>query len=141
MATFLLKSEPGEYSYSDLERDKRTAWTGITNPAALKALRSARAGDEAFFYHTGDEKAIVGLARIVKGAYPDPKKPGNTAAGETKFPIVDLAPLRPAKVHLPLATIREDKRLSELGLVKQTRLSAMIVPPNLDSLLRKLCGL
>lgn len=141
MATFLLKSEPDDYSFSDLERDKRTAWTGITNPAALKALRTAQAGDEAFFYHTGDEKAIVGLAKIVKGAYPDPKKPGNTAAGETKFPIVDLSPLRAAKVQVSLATIKADKRFSELGLVKQSRLSAMIVPPNLDAMLRKMCGL
>ena len=92
MQTFLLKTEPGTYSYSDLEREGRTRWTGITNPAALKALRAARKGDAAFIYHTGNEKAIVGIATIVKGAYPDPEKPGVTVAGETKFPVIDLAP-------------------------------------------------
>ncbi len=141
MATFLLKTEPDGYSFSDLERDGSTRWSGITNPAALKALREARTGDDALIYHTGDEKSVVGLARIIRGAYPDPKKPGTTAAGETKFPVIDIAPLRRATMPLSLATIKADKRFAQLGLVKQTRLSAMPVPPDLDRLLRKLCGL
>ena len=141
MATFLLKTEPDDYSFADLERDGSTRWSGITNPAALKALREARAGDEAFIYHTGDEKSVVGLAKIVKGAYPDPKKPGNTAAGETKFPVIDIAPLRRVATPLSLQTIKSDKRFAQLGLVKQTRLSVMPVPPELDKLVRKLSGL
>lgn len=141
MATFLLKTEPAEYSFTDLVRDGVTTWTGITNPAALKALREARKGDEAFIYHTGDEKAIVGLASILADAYPDPKKPGTTAAGETKFPVIELRALRPAKEPITLATLKADKRFASFGLIKQSRLSAMPVPANLDKVLRKLAGL
>lgn len=141
MATFLLKTEPGEYSFADLERDGATAWTGITNPAALKALREARKGDEALIYHTGNEKAIVGLARIVRDAYPDPKKPSKTASGETKFPVIDLKALKPAKVPVTLEAVKADKRFATLGLVKQTRLSAMIVPPEMAAALKNLAGL
>lgn len=141
MQTFLLKTEPDDYSFADLERDGRTAWTGITNPAALKALRGAKAGDEVLFYHTGDEKAIVGLAKIVKGAYPDPKQPGTTAAGETKFPIVDIKAIKAAKSPVTLAAIKGDKRFADFALVKQGRLSAMLVPPAFNVALRKLAGL
>ncbi|MBN8597502.1 MAG: EVE domain-containing protein [Planctomycetes bacterium] len=141
MATFLLKTEPGEYSFADLQRDGATTWTGITNPAALKALREARKGDEAFIYHTGSEKAIVGLAKIERDAYPDPKKPGNTALGETKFPVIDLKALKPVKVPVTLEAVKSDRRFATLGLVKQTRLSAMIVPPDLVLALKKLAGL
>ncbi|MGH7244234.1 MAG: EVE domain-containing protein [Phycisphaerales bacterium] len=141
MATFLLKTEPGDYSFESLERDKRTTWTGITNPAALKALREARKGDEAFIYHTGDEKAIVGLAQILTDSYPDPKKPGLTAAGETKFPVIDLKALKRAKTHITLESVKADKRFANLGLVKQTRLSAMPVPADMALALKKLAGL
>lgn len=141
MATFLLKTEPGDYAFADLVRDGRTTWTGVTNPAALKALREARTGDEAFIYHTGDEKAIVGLAKVVKGAYPDPQRPGNTAAGDTKFPVIDLAPLKPVKTAVTLAALKADKRFATFGLIKQSRLSVMPVPAELDKALRKLAGL
>ena len=141
MASFLLKTEPGDYSFDDLERDKQTTWTGITNPAALKSLREARKGDEAFIYHTGEEKAIVGLARIVSDSYPDPKKPGLTNAGQTKYPVIDLKPLKRAKSHITLEAVKADKRFAELGLVKQSRLSAMIVPPEMAAALKKLAGL
>jgi predicted RNA-binding protein with PUA-like domain len=141
MATFLLKTEPGEYSFADLERDKQTTWTGITNPAALKALREARKGDEAFIYHTGDEKAIVGLAQILTDSYPDPKKPGLTGAGETKFPVIDLKASKRAKMHVTLEAVKADKRFANLALVKQSRLSAMIVPPEMAAALKKLAGL
>ena len=69
---WLLKTEPGTYAYDDLEREGRTRWDGVTNPAALKNLRAMKAGDRAFVYHTGDEKAVVGLAEVVSAAYPDP---------------------------------------------------------------------
>lgn len=141
MATFLLKTEPGDYAFADLVRDGRTIWAGVTNPAALKALREARTGDEAFIYHTGDEKAIVGLAKVVKGAYPDPQRPGNTAAGDTKFPVIDLAPLKPVKTAVTLTALKADKRFATFGLIKQSRLSVMPVPAELDKALRKLAGL
>lgn len=141
MTTFLLKTEPGTYAYADLVRDKRTVWDGITNNAALAALRTARAGDDAFIYHTGDEKAIVGLARITKAAYPDPKQPALNSAGEPKFPVVELAPVRPAKTPLTLAQVKADRRFAAFALVKQLRLSVMAVPEPLDKLIRSLCGL
>ena len=141
MATFLLKTEPGEYSFADLEREKQATWTGISNPAALKALREARKGDEAFIYHTGNEKAIVGLAKILTDSYPDPEKPGLTAAGETKFPVIDLKAVSRAKSPATLDAVKADKRFAMLGLVKQSRLSAMIVPPEMAAALKKLAGL
>ncbi len=143
MAMFLLKTEPGEFSIDDLEREskkKPVRWDGITNAAALKALREARAGDEAFIYHTGEERAIVGLARITADAYPDPKNPGVTAAGETKTPVVDIAFATRARTPVTLEAIKADKRFAGFALVKQSRLSAMIVPPELEKVLRKLAG-
>lgn len=143
MATFLLKTEPGEFSIDALEREskkKPVRWDGITNAAALKALREAKAGDEAFVYHTGDERAIVGLARITTDAYPDPKNPGVTAAGETKTPVVDIAFAKRAKTPVTLDAIKADKRFAAFALVKQSRLSAMLVPPELARVLRQMAG-
>jgi predicted RNA-binding protein with PUA-like domain len=143
MAMFLLKTEPGEFSIDDLEREskkKPVRWDGITNAAALKALREARRGDEAFVYHTGDERAIVGLARITTDAYADPKNPGLTAAGETKTPVVDLVFVKRAPTPVTLEAIKADKRFAAFALVKQSRLSAMMVPPELEKVLRKLAG-
>ncbi|HSV07745.1 MAG TPA: EVE domain-containing protein, partial [Candidatus Binatus sp.] len=71
---WLFKTEPGTYSYDQLERDGRTVWDGVKNALALKHLSGVAAGDEVLFYHTGDEKAVVGVARVVRGAYPDPKQ-------------------------------------------------------------------
>ena len=142
MTTFLFKTEPGDYSWDDLVRDKRTAWTGVSNPAAQKHMRAARQGDEVLFYHTGNDKRIAGLARIVKGAYPDPDRPGQTAAGDTKFVLVDIAPVTDATTDdATLAAIKADARFAEFALVKQSRLSAMTVPPKLDKALRKLAGI
>ena len=74
MASYLFKTEPSTYSWSDLVREGRTTWDGITNAAALIAIRQMKAGDEAIIYHSGSDKAIVGIAKIVRGAYPDPKR-------------------------------------------------------------------
>ena len=79
MRTFLLKTEPDTYSFDDLIRDKRTTWSGVANPQALAFLRTMKKGDEAFIYHTGSEKQIVGLARITTAPYQDPAAPGITA--------------------------------------------------------------
>ena len=122
MATWLLKTEPSEYAFTDLERDKRTAWDGVTNAAAQKHMRAMRRGDEAFIYHTGDEKRITGLARVTKGPYPDPAKPGTTAAGETKFVRVDIAPVRSAKqTGATLAAIKDDERFAGLNFGELNR--------------------
>lgn len=135
MATFLLKTEPGEYTYDDLVRDKSTVWNGISNAAALIHLRSVRQGDEAFIYHTGNERAIVGLAVFASEPYPDPD------AGDPKLVAVNLKPRKKARRPVTLAEIKADPRFAAFALVKQGRLSVMGVPPDLDGVLRSLAGL
>ncbi|MCE7973929.1 MAG: EVE domain-containing protein [Leptolyngbya sp. PLA1] len=141
MATLLLKTEPSEYSFADLRREKRCAWTGVSNPGARIALRAARPGDEALIYHTGDERAIVGLARVARGAYGDPARPDIMPDGRPLWPVIDLMPLRAAASPLGLPAIKADARFKDFALVRQGRLSAMPVPPDLDSLIRTLAGL
>lgn len=141
MPTFLFKTEPGTYSYADLVREKRTIWSGVANPAALATLRTAHKGDEAFIYHTGDEKAIVGLAQIVSNPYEDPENPGLNAEGLPKAAVVDVKPLRAAKTPVTLAALKADSRFKDFDLVRLPRMSVMLVPPALDSIIRKLAGL
>jgi predicted RNA-binding protein with PUA-like domain len=141
MATFLLKSEPTEYAYADLVREKKACWTGVANAQALAQLRSMRKGDVAFIYHTGDEKAIVGLAKAVSNPYEDPKQPGTNDAGAPKFAVIDLAPVKQARTPVTLAAIKADKRFADFALVKQSRLSVMAVPEALATILRGLAGL
>lgn len=141
MATFLLKTEPGDYAWDDLVRDKRAVWDGVRNPGARSQLRKARKGDEAFIYHTGDERRIVGLAAIASDPYEDPADPGENARGEIKAPVFDLKPLRPARAPATLAAIKADPRFADFALVRQARLSVMEVPASLDRALRKMCGL
>ena len=141
MPFFLLKTEPSTYSFSDLQRDKKTTWDGITNPAALKFLRTARKGDSAFIYHTGDERQIVGLAKILGSAYEDPKQPGKTAAGEPKFAVLDLAAAKAAKTPLTLDAMKTDARFKGFELLRQPRLSVVPVPDELGELIEKLTGL
>lgn len=141
MATFLLKTEPGTYSYEDLVREKRTIWSGVANPAALIALRSARKGDEAFIYHTGDERAIVGLATVVSDPYEDPENPGLNKEGLPRAAVVDLKPIRAAKAALTLDAMKNDDRFKGFDLLRLPRLSVMVVPPAMDKLIRKLTGL
>lgn len=141
MATFLIKTEPGDYSYDDLARDKKSAWTGVTNPAAQKHMRSIKKGDDLLFYHTGSEKRIAGLAACVKGAYPDPAKPGETAAGDPKFVLFDLAPVKAATKSCTLADVKADAKFEGFALVREPRLSVMPVPAAIDKALRKMAGL
>lgn len=141
MATFLLKTEPGTYSYDDLVRDKRTHWDGVRNPTALMHMRTAKKGDEVFIYHTGNERRIAGLARVVSDVYEDPDNPGLTAKGDLKGPLFDIEPIRAASERLTLADIKGDERFQGFDLVRLSRLSAMPVPPKLDKILRKMAGL
>lgn len=138
---FLLKTEPTEYAFADLVRDGRTTWSGVTNPAALIAIRGMRKNDHVLIYHTGSEKSIVGLAKVVRSAYEDPQRPGMNERAEPKFAVVDLVPLRAVPRPLSLAAIKADPRFASLGLVKQSRLSAMPVPPDMERVLRELCEL
>jgi predicted RNA-binding protein with PUA-like domain len=143
MPTFLLKTEPSEYSLDSLVRDGRTVWSGITNNAALAHLRTARKGDHAFIYHTGDERAIVGVAAIVSDPYEDPAKPGRTAAGTPKFAVVDLTAGKPARRPLTLETMKADRRFAvpDFALLRQSRLSVMPVPEKVEAVIRELTGL
>lgn len=141
MATFIFKTEPTTYSFDDLVREKRAVWDGITNNAALGHLRTARNGDEVLIYHTGDVKAIVGLARIHKAPYENPKQPGKTPAGLPKFAVVEIVPVRAARTPLTLAQIKADRRFATLLLVTQGRLSVVPVQPELDGALRTMSGL
>lgn len=141
MATFLLKTEPSDYSFDRLISEKRCTWTGVKNAAALIHLRSIRKGDELFIYHTGDDKAIVGLAKALSNPYEDPAQPGKTPEGAPKAAVIDLAPVRKAKTPLTLAQIKADKRFAKLPLVTIGRLSVMPVLPEHDAAMRKLTGL
>lgn len=141
MALFLLKTEPGAYGWDDLAREGRTVWEGVSNPAAQMAMRAMRVGDEALIYHTGGERRIAGLARVVRGAYPDPAHPGTTAKGDPKRVLVDLEPVRAATKEATLAAIRSDDRFSDFALVTQSRLSVMEVPAKLAKALSRMAGL
>ncbi len=141
MATFLIKTEPDDYCFDDLVRDKRTHWDGVTNPAAQMHMRTIKKGDACLFYHTGKEKRIAGLAKVVKGAYPDPDKPGETKAGDPKFVLFDIAPGGVASTSCTLGDVKADGRFDDFALVREPRLSVMPVPANVDAALRKMAGL
>lgn len=141
MTTYLLKTEPDNYAYDDLVRDKRTEWDGVRNPTALMHMRCVKKGDEVYIYHTGKERRIAGLAQVVSEVYEDPENPGLTGKGELKGPLFDIAPLRASTREVTLADIKADERFKDFDLVRLSRLSAMPVPPKLDKLLRKMAGL
>jgi predicted RNA-binding protein with PUA-like domain len=117
MSYWIVKSEPGAYAWSQLAKDGVTAWTGVRNFAARNHLRSMKSGDGVFFYHSGEEKSVVGLAQVVKEAYPDP----TTTEGD--WSCVDLAPARALAKPVTLAAIKADKILKEMVLARQSRLS------------------
>jgi predicted RNA-binding protein with PUA-like domain len=123
MNRWLLKSEPTTYSFADLLREQVTTWDGVKNPAALNHLRAMKNGDQALFYHTGDEKAIVGVARIVSNPYRDPQ------LEDPKRAVVDIAPVRGLKTPVSLARIKTDPRFAGFALVRIPRLSVMPVTP------------
>ncbi|MGB2714671.1 MAG: EVE domain-containing protein [Vicinamibacterales bacterium] len=118
---WLMKEEPSNYSYDDLARDGRTAWTGVRNPLAQKHLRSIRRGDRIFFYHTGNEKAVVGIARAAGDAYPDP------ADKTGKLYAVDVEPVKKLPGPVTLASIKAEKAFASFPLVRMARLSVMPV--------------
>lgn len=141
MATLLLKTEPSTFSFADLAKAGETTWDGVTNAAALLALRSARRGDAALIYHTAGERAIVGLAEITSGAFEDPRKPGLNAHGEPKFAVVKLRARQAAPTPVTLEALKADARFKGWALLTQPRLSVMAVPAKLDTLLRSMAGL
>jgi predicted RNA-binding protein with PUA-like domain len=118
---WLFKEEPSHYSYDDLVRDGRTSWTGVRNPLAQKHLRSVVKGDRIFFYHTGDEKSVIGIAKAAAAAYPDP---ADTAG---KLYAVDVVPVRKLKQPVTLASIKADGSFASFPLTRMPRLSVMPV--------------
>lgn len=119
---WLVKTEPSTYSFDDLVGDRRTTWDGVANALALIHLRAMSKGDAVLVYHSGAEKAVVGLARVHSGPRPDPK------AVDSKLVVVELEAVAPARTPVPLAAIRAAPSCRELGLVRISRLSVMPVP-------------
>ena len=119
MAAWLFKTEPGEYSYADLARDKRTVWSGVSNALALIHLRKIAKGDTVVLYHTGAQKSAVGLATVSKGPYPDPE------LADAKRVVVDLKPLRALANAVHLSVFKNDSVLRTTELVRISRLSVM----------------
>jgi predicted RNA-binding protein with PUA-like domain len=117
---WLVKTEPSTYSWDDLVREKRTVWDGVRNPQARRNLAAMRKNDVVLVYHSGDEKAVVGVARVVAEAHPDPK--------DARWLAVDLEPVRPLAAPVPLARIKSEPALHEIPLVRQARLSVMPLP-------------
>lgn len=119
--SWLLKTEPSTYSFADLQRDKRTVWDGVKNPQALKNLGQMQKGDRLLIYHTGDEKAVVGIATALSAAYADPKK------NDPKLWVVDLAPAAALPRPVTLAEIKASPKFAGWELVRLPRLSVMPV--------------
>ena len=122
MARWLLKTEPGTYSFDDLVRDKKTVWDGVANATALKHIRAMTKGDEAVVYHTGDEKAAVGLATIASAPYADPNE------GDEKLAVVDLKAGDRLTAPVPLSAIKADPAFEGWDLLRIGRLSVVPVP-------------
>jgi predicted RNA-binding protein with PUA-like domain len=131
---WLVKSEPETYSWSDLVRDGRTDWTGVRNYAARLHLKAMAKGDEVFFYHSGEAKSVIGIARVIKAAFPD------TTAEEEGWVAVELAPVAPLKKPVTLAQVKTTAALKDIALIRQGRLSVQPLKPAEFALIRKLGG-
>jgi predicted RNA-binding protein with PUA-like domain len=131
---WLLKEEPSNYSFDALVKDKKTVWSGVKNPLAQKHLRTIKQGDRIFFYHTGDEKSVVGVAKALGDAYPDPQD----ATG--KASVVDVAPVKKLARPVTLAEIKADKSFADFPLVRISRLSVMPVTDAEWTRIEKMAG-
>ena len=134
MAHWLLKSEPSAYSWDQLVKDKHTSWTGVRNAQAQLNLKAMKPGDRCFFYHSGEGKEIVGIAKVAKTAYPDP----TDKAG--KSITVDVAAVEPVKQPVTLAAIKADPKFKDFKLVRQSRLSVVPVSDEHWKLITKMSG-
>ena len=121
MAYWLIKSEPSVYSWAQFVKEKKTSWTGVRNAQAAINLKAMKVGDRCFFYHSNEGKEIVGIAEVVKTAYPDPTDKAGKAV------TVDVKAVEPVKASVTLAAIKADPRLKDFGLVRQSRLSVVPV--------------
>jgi len=118
---WLFKEEPSHYSYDELVKDKKTMWSGVRNPLAQKHLRSVKKGDRIFYYHTGDEKSVVGVAKALGDAYADPGDKAGKAA------VVDVGPVKKLARPVALSEIKADAAFKDFALVRISRLSVMPV--------------
>jgi predicted RNA-binding protein with PUA-like domain len=118
---WLFKEEPANYSFDALVKDGKTVWSGVKNPVAQKHLRSVKKGDTIFYYHTGDEKSVVGIARAMGDAYADPTDKTGKAA------VVDVAPVKKLARPVTLKEIKADAAFKDFALVRISRLSVMPV--------------
>ncbi len=121
MAKWLVKSEPNSYSWEQFQKDGKTFWDGVRNYAARLHLRAMRKGDEVFFYHSNEGLEIVGIAKVIREAYPDP------TTKEEGWVVVDLKPVKSLKRPVSLKEIKKEKSLSDMALIRLGRLSVQPV--------------
>jgi len=131
---WLFKEEPTHYSFDDFAKDGKTVWSGVRNPLAQRHLHTVTKGDRIFYYHTGGEKAVVGIAKALRDAYPDPDD------GTGKAAVVDLAPVRKLPRPVTLAEIKADPAFKTFPLVRISRLSVMPVTDEEWSRIEKLAS-
>ena len=123
MSHWLVKSEPNTYSYADLEKDGRTVWDGVRNNAAALHLKAMKVGDEVLFYHSQEGLAVVGIAKVAREAFPDATDPSG------RFVAVELEPVRPLARPVTLAEMKASPALSDMAMLRQSRLSVSPVSP------------
>ncbi|HKP36999.1 MAG TPA: EVE domain-containing protein [Pyrinomonadaceae bacterium] len=131
---WLVKQEPESYSFEDLVRDGRTDWTGVRNFQARNHLRQMKAGDKVLFYHSGASKSVVGIAEVAKSAYPDP------TADDAQWVAVDIKPVKSLKQPVSLAEMRDNPKLKNMLLLRQSRLSVMPVTRDEFETVMKMSG-
>jgi predicted RNA-binding protein with PUA-like domain len=133
-AYFLVKSEPAKYAYADLERDGKTVWDGVRNNAAALHLKAMKVGDQALYYHSQEGLAVVGIAKVVKEAFPDATDPTG------RFVAVELAPVRALKRPVTLQEMKANPALAKLEMIRQGRLSVSPVRPEEWAEILKMAG-
>ena len=131
---WLVKSEPSTYAFADLERDGRTVWDGVRNHAAALHLKSMQEGDEVLFYHSQEGLAVVGVAKVIRTAFPDASDPTG------RFVAVELAPVRPLKTPVTLAQMKAEPALADMAMVRQGRLSVSPVTADEWRTILKMAG-
>lgn len=134
MAYWLLKTEPDCYNWDDLKRDRKTVWDGVANALALKHIRTMKKGDQAAIYHTGKERAAVGLATIISAPYPDPKE------DDEKLAVVDIKIDKPLGQPVTLSDFKADPAFEGWDLIRISRLSVVPVPEKMWKRMLKLAN-
>ena len=135
MPYWLMKSEPGAYSWDDLVRDGSTYWDGVRNYQAANNMKKMKKGEKIFFYHSVTEKQIVGVMEVTREYYPDHTDPSH------RFGMVDVKPLAPVTRFVTLAQIKSESKLADLALIKQSRLSVLPIAATHWKILCKMAGM